>query len=108
MPGSLEPNGSTVARKGFDVAEAPKVKKKWIKPGDFHPGGKKGKLHREIGVPEGQKIPEAKLEAAAHSDNPEIKRDAIRAKTMKGWDHSGGKSRAERLYGSTKRVRRAG
>ena len=47
-------------------------------------GGEKGKLHREIGVPEGEKIPAAKLKAAEHSKNPEIKRDAIRAKTMEG------------------------
>lgn len=51
----------------------------------FKPGGKKGKLHREIGVPVGQKIPPAKLAAAEKSSNPEIKRDAIRAKTMAGW-----------------------
>jgi len=51
----------------------------------FKPGGQKGKLHREIGVPVGQKIPPAKLAAAEKSSNPEIKRDAIRAKTMAGW-----------------------
>lgn len=55
----------------------------------FKPGGKKGKLHREIGVPEGKKIPAKKLSAAAHSKNPEIKRDAIRAETMKKWNHKG-------------------
>jgi hypothetical protein len=54
---------------------------------NFHPGGEKGKLHREIGVPEGEKIPADKLEAAAHSKNPEIRRDAIRAQTMKKWKH---------------------
>ena len=51
----------------------------------FKPGGSKGKLHRELGIPEGEKIPAKRLEAAAHSSNPEVKRDAIRAKTMKGW-----------------------
>jgi hypothetical protein len=54
---------------------------------NFHPGGEKGKLHREMGIPEGQKIPAARLEAATHSPNPEKRRDAIRAKTMKGWHH---------------------
>jgi hypothetical protein len=58
---------------------------------NFHPGGKKGKLHRELGVPESEPIPAGRLEAAAHSSNPEIKRDAIRAKTMKKWKHGGGK-----------------
>lgn len=54
----------------------------------FNPGGQKGKLHREIGVPVGQKIPPAKLAAAARSPNREVRNDAIRAKTMKSWDHS--------------------
>lgn len=57
----------------------------------FNPGGEKGKLHREIGVPVGQKIPAKKLAKAEHSSNPEIKRDAIRAKTMEGWNHGGHK-----------------
>jgi hypothetical protein len=51
----------------------------------FHPGGHKGKLHRELGIPVGQKIPAARLRAATHSRNPEIRRDAIRARTMKSW-----------------------
>lgn len=63
--------------------------KKWVKKADFKPGGTPGKLHREIGVPEGEKIPAGKLDAAAKSSNPEIRRDAIRAKTMKGWKHEG-------------------
>ena len=53
----------------------------------FNPGGEKGKLHREIGVKAGEKIPVAKLTKAAHSKNPEIRRDAIRAETMKKWKH---------------------
>jgi hypothetical protein len=53
---------------------------------DFHPGGHKGKLHREMGIPEGQKIPVVKLRAAAtQTANPEKRRDAIRAETMKKW-----------------------
>lgn len=55
----------------------------------FKPGGRKGKLHREMGIPEGQKIPAAKLEAATHSSDPEKRRDAIRAETMKRWHHPG-------------------
>lgn len=54
---------------------------------DFHPGGQKGKLHREMGIPEGKKIPAAKLKAATHSNDPEKRRDAIRAETMKKWHH---------------------
>lgn len=54
---------------------------------DFHPGGEKGKLHRELGVSEDKKIPADRLAKAAHSSDPEIKRDAIRAETMKKWKH---------------------
>ena len=54
---------------------------------DFHPGGEKGKLHREMGIPEGQKIPSDRLRKATHSKDPEIRRDAIRAETMKKWKH---------------------
>jgi hypothetical protein len=60
----------------------------------FNPGGHKGKLHREMGIPEGQKIPKAKLRAAARQTaNPEKRRDAIRAETMENWDHSGGRKK---------------
>ena len=69
-------------------------KKRWIPKKDFRPGGEKGKLHREMGIKEGEKIPAARLEAATHSKNPEIKRDAERAETMKGWKHK----RAAKLY----------
>jgi len=55
----------------------------------FKPGGQKGKLHRELGVKPGSKIPAGRLAAAERSKNPTIKRDAIRAKTMEGWPHKG-------------------
>lgn len=61
-------------------------------------GGEKGKLHRELGIPEGEKIPAKRLEEAEHSKDPEVKRDAIRAKTMEGWHHGGAKKRVESLY----------
>lgn len=84
------------------------AKKGWIPKGEFHPAGEKGKLHREMGIPEGKKIPAAKLEAAAHSSDPEKRRDAIRAETMKKWHHGGKGRRRERttrqkaLYDRTK------
>jgi hypothetical protein len=55
----------------------------------FKPGGKKGKLHVELGIPEGQKIPAARLAAATRSRKPAVRRDAIRAKTMEGWAKPG-------------------
>ena len=53
----------------------------------FNPGGHKGKLHRELGIPEGKKIGKARTAKAARSKNPEIRRDAIRARTMASWAH---------------------
>lgn len=73
-------------------------KKGWVPKKDFHPGGEKGKLHRELGIAEGKKIPADRLEAATRSRNPEVRRDAIRAKTMKGWNHKGHRSKARALY----------
>ena len=53
----------------------------------FEPGGQHGKLHRELNIPEGEKIPKEKLEEATHSDDKEVRDDAIRARTMEGWHH---------------------
>ena len=44
---------------------------------------KKGALHKELGVPEGKKIPEKKLQKAEHSKNPTEKKRAILAETLK-------------------------
>ncbi len=46
--------------------------------------GSKGKLHRELGVPEGKKIPEKKMEKALHSDNPKMRKQAVFARTLRG------------------------
>lgn len=54
---------------------------------EFKPGGHKGKLHRELGIAEGKKIPAKRLASAAHSKNPAVARDAKRAETMKKWHH---------------------
>lgn len=45
---------------------------------------KKGALHRELGVPAGEKIPEHKLSKAAHSDYPKLAKRAKLAETLKG------------------------
>ena len=52
---------------------------KWIQGAIKH----KGKLHRELGVPEGEKIPAKKLSKAEHSKNPTIRKEANLAKTLK-------------------------
>lgn len=54
---------------------------KWIKKSIKHPG----KLHRELGVPEGKKIPAKKMAKAAHSKNPTVRREVNLAKTLKGF-----------------------
>jgi hypothetical protein len=55
------------------------VAEKWIQGAIKH----KGKLHRELGVPEGEKIPAKKLSKAEHSKNPTIRKEANLAKTLK-------------------------
>ena len=49
-----------------------------------HPGA----LHRSLGVPQGKKIPAAKLDAATHSDNPTLKRRAVLAETFRHAHHA--------------------
>ena len=54
--------------------------KNWIKGAIKHPGA----LHRELGVPQGQKIPAAKLKAAANSKDPTLRKRAQLAETLAG------------------------
>jgi hypothetical protein len=53
---------------------------KWIQGAIKHPGA----LHKALHVPEGNKIPAAKLAKAAHSSNPTMRKRANLAKTLKG------------------------
>ena len=55
-------------------------KKNWIKGAIKHPGS----LRKELKVPEGKKIPEAKLEKAEHSKNSLTRKRANLAETLKG------------------------
>lgn len=54
----------------------------WIK--GVTTGVHKGGLHRSLGVPEGEKIPAKKIEAATHSSSPKVRKQANLAKTLKG------------------------
>jgi hypothetical protein len=56
--------------------------KKWIQKAIKNPGG----LHRALGVPEGKKIPEGKLNAAA-KESGKVGEMARLAKTLKGFHH---------------------
>lgn len=71
---------------------------KWIK--DAIKPSHKGALHRALGVPEGEKIPAAKMAAAKNSKNPRVKKMAALAGTLGKMDHSGGKSRKDKWYGA--------
>ncbi len=51
----------------------------WIKEAIKRPGA----LHRALKVPEGKKIPEAKMEKAEHSRNPRLRKEAQLAETLK-------------------------
>lgn len=53
--------------------------KKWIQKAVKN----KGALHRELGVPEGKKIPAKKLKVAEHSSNSKERKRAVLAKTLK-------------------------
>lgn len=55
---------------------------KWIQKAI--PKSRKGALHRELGVPEGKKIPEKKLAKAAKSDNPRLRKQVNLARTLSG------------------------
>lgn len=55
-------------------------KKHWIQDAVKRPG----QLHRDLGVPEGEKIPEEKLEEAENSDDPKERERAQFAENMKG------------------------
>ena len=45
----------------------------------IHPGA----LHRDLGIPLDQPIPEDRLKAAEHSPNPKVRRRAISAEGFK-------------------------
>lgn len=47
----------------------------------------KGLLHEKLGVPQGQPIPEGKIEAAEDSSSPSLKKEAVFAENAKGWRH---------------------
>jgi len=56
---------------------------KWIQKA--LPPKSKGKLHKELGVPEGKKIPAKMLKKAENSDNPKLAKRARLAETLKGF-----------------------
>lgn len=49
------------------------------------PESSKGKLRAKLGIKKGEKIPAKKLTKAEHSKNPTLKKEAVLAKTLKGF-----------------------
>ena len=47
---------------------------------------KKGALHKELGVPEGKKIPKSKIKAAEKSSNPLTRKRAQFADNASKWN----------------------
>lgn len=48
---------------------------------------RKGLLHKKLGVPQGEKIPQAKLDKAANSKSPALRKEANFAKNAKKFNH---------------------
>lgn len=57
---------------------------KWIQGAIKHPGA----LHKQLGVPQGEKIPASKISKAANSDNPTLAKRVKLAQTLKGLHHA--------------------
>lgn len=47
----------------------------------------RGLLHQKLHVPPGQKIPTSKLEKAAHSKSPALRKEAQFALNSRRWKH---------------------
>jgi len=55
---------------------------KWIQ--DAIKPENKGLLRKKLKAKPGKKIPEKKLDKAAHSENPKLRKEATMAKTLRG------------------------
>jgi len=51
----------------------------------------RGKLHAKLGVPQGEKIPAAKLAKAKKSSSPALRKEATFAQNAKSFSHAGTK-----------------
>lgn len=65
---------------------------KWIQGAIKKPGA----LHKELGVPEGKKIPQGKLKKAANAGGKEGKRARL-AETLEGMNKGGAKKKPNRF-----------
>jgi len=64
----------------------------------------KGLLHRALGLKQGEKIPTSRLQSAAHSSDPTLRKRAQFALNAKKFHHAKSSKRADgrasRLYGA--------
>jgi hypothetical protein len=67
----------------------PQPTQKMAKGGKIGPI-KKGALHKQMGVPQGQPMPAKRLEQATHSDNELLRKRAQFAENAKHWNHAAG------------------
>lgn len=58
------------------------AKGNWIKEATKNKGG----LHKNLGIPQGEKIPAKALNKATHSKNATIRKEANLAKTLKSFN----------------------
>ena len=49
----------------------------------------KGKLHENLGIPQGQKITTSKLESAKTNASPAVKKEIVFAENAKKWNKNG-------------------
>lgn len=59
-------------------------KDNWIQESGIGRPGHKGKLHKKLDIPMGEKIPEKVLEKATKSKSPSLKKEAVEAETLRG------------------------
>jgi hypothetical protein len=65
-----------------------KVRHRVGKKKPFVPASHVGRLHRALGIPEGQKIPRKRLRQAKHSANPHMRQMANHAINMQKGKHA--------------------
>jgi hypothetical protein len=56
-----------------------------------------GLLHKHLGIPQGQPIPLSREESAAHSGDPEVRKEADFAIAARGFHHGGSGSKKRRI-----------
>lgn len=88
--GAMAREENAAPHSGSDATDSGMVDPRQPKAISINPAHK-GMLHADLGVPQGEPIPAAKLNKAAHSKDPAVKKRAVFAENAKSFDHSGKK-----------------